>query len=129
MATISKADYLKKYLEKPDSHASDYQDKKREKKKHKRKRDDKGDATRSKMASSGVRIFDDDYDMARLAGGHQDLYSEDEEERPLVDGDDTSRGDRSVHTTASSAQQRDALRDDLRPEARRDDAVALAAAP
>ena len=76
MTSLSKAEYLKKYLSAP-SGGGDYEDGGGKEKKKKRKRD------KHSKHSSGVRIIDDDA-MAR--GGDREIYSEDDEEKPQIDG-------------------------------------------
>ena len=72
---MSKADYLKKYLAPSSSGGGDYEEPREKKKKRKRDKHSRPD---------GMRIIDDD--LAAGWGGRADVFAEEEEEKPQIDG-------------------------------------------
>ena len=97
--TLSKQDYLKRYLSKSSDATVDNEGKKEKKKRKKEKHGHRS----SKHA--GMRIIDDDIGFSQLGGGTQDLYSEDDEERPQLDPNSMAlAGDRQKELPSSVAE-------------------------
>jgi pre-mRNA-splicing factor CWC26 len=82
--TLSKQEYLKKYLSKPGDGEEDAERKRDKKDKKKRKKERHHHSSSSRH---GMRIIDDDIDFGRIAAGERELYSEDEEEKPAIDAE------------------------------------------
>eukprot|EP00966_Prymnesium_polylepis_P071667 1664505-Prymnesium_polylepis.2 len=80
MTSLSKAEYLKKYLSGPSTAQGDYEDEAHRKKKHKKHKKDKS------KRPEGIRIIDHDVDLSSVRAPARDVYSESEDEAPQVDG-------------------------------------------